>query len=133
MDPVSQFEYSPEVLRRFSHPTFAGSLAQQPGAFAAEAGSRRAGASVRLWVLPNDGRAERVQFEAYGCPHFVAAADMLAEWCQGRKFNELDQWNWLTVQNTLQVPQSKRGRLLILENALKRVNEMHISTQRAAG
>lgn len=106
---------------------------EQPGTFTADAGSRNAGASVRLWVLPKEGRIERIRFEAYGCPHFIAAADAVAEWCEGRKFDDLQRWSWQPIQESLKVPAAKRGRLLILENALKKAYERHISTLDAAG
>src|SRR6185369_1250906 len=97
------------------------------------AGSRSGGASIRLWIKTEHGRVEQARFRAYGCPHFIAAADMLAEWCEGRPVVELSNWSWQSVGRALEVPVSKRGRLLVLETALNDVINQLRTTQAATG
>jgi len=126
-------EYSPAVLGRFKHPSYGGVGMDQANVLHATAGSRSSGASVRLSLKIGNGKVEQARFQAYGCPHFIAAADMLAEWCEGRSIAELSNWSWQSVEQSLGVPPSKRGRLLVLELALNNVINVLRTTQSAAG
>jgi len=127
MENVTQFDYAPEVVQRFVNTLHAGSL-DGVNVVNAQAGSRESGASARLWLQVVNQRVKKAAFQGYECPHFIAAAESLAEWCEGRTVNELSLWSWQKVQQQLAIPTSKRGRLLILENALKKAIETLIST-----
>jgi nitrogen fixation NifU-like protein len=118
---------------RFTNPSHAGVMSERVDVVRAMAGSRSSGASVCLSLKTNHGRVEQARFRAYGCPHFIAAADMLAEWCEARSVTELPQWQWQAVGQALEVPTSKRGRLLVLETALNSVINQLRTTQAAAG
>ena len=130
---ASQFDYPLAVARRFVHPRHAGSLKGGRNVFAGQAGSRQGGCSVRLWLEVLNDRVGQMRFEAYGCPYFIAAAEMLAEWCEGRATAELLQWPWQSVEEELVVPASRRGCLLVLRNALNTVVIAHRTTQAANG
>ena len=118
---VSQFEYASGAISRFSNPNHAGSLNSQTDTASAQAGSRDRGASVRFWVQMHNGRIVKMRFQAYGCPHFIAAAQMLCEWAVGQSALELLQWHWQLVQGDLEIPAAKRGKLLLLEDAVRAV------------
>ncbi len=133
MMDAAQFQYAPAVMSRFSSPRHAGSLKDQINVVFAHAGSRDSGASIRLWLRIAKGKVVQGCFQAYGCPHFIAAADMLCEWCQGRNLDELPDWSWQLVQDELAVPPSKRGRLLVLENVLNDTINALRTTQSLAG
>lgn len=64
-------------------------------------------------------RIEAVRFEAYGCPHCIAAGSWLSERLVGLTQPELQRWNWREADAALRFPAEKRGRLLILEDAVK--------------
>jgi NifU-like protein involved in Fe-S cluster formation len=120
-DVVSQFDYSSAVMLRFLNPQHAGDLASGANVLTAQAGSRERGASIRLYLQVKDKRVVQAKFVAYGCPHFIAAAEMLCEWCEGRAIDELPQWNWQSAQAELDTPASKRSKLLLLEDALRKL------------
>ena len=113
--------YVPVVITQFMQPLHAGSLAGQAGVVSGQAGSRARGASVRLWLQVQGGHVRQARFEAYGCPHFLAAAECLATWCEGRQSDQLRDWPWQTLATELAVPAAKRARLLVLEDALRNV------------
>lgn len=134
MSALFESDYQPDVMRLFSQLAHAGSLAHEVDAVSGQAGSRAQGASVRLWLriaIPSpreSGERVRVRgahvlaarFEAYGCPHFLAAAEYLCRWLEGRSRSELDHWQWRELEAALAIPANKRARLLILEDALRR-------------
>jgi len=117
-----QFDYSSAVMSRFLHPQHAGELLAQPEVISVSTGSRERGASIRLWLEIKHGTVRQARFVAYGCPHFIAAAEMLCEWCEDRAISELIRWNWQSAQTELDVPASKRSKLLLLEDALRKIN-----------
>ncbi len=126
-------EYSSSVVMRFMNPFHAGTLQDQVNVISALAGSRASGASVRLWLQTSHNQVKQVRFQAYGCPHFIAAADILAEWCEGRSVAELSKWSRQAVEQSLEIPAAKRGRLLVLETALNNIIIQLHTTQAVAG
>lgn len=125
--------YPAAVTSRFNHPRHAGSLRGRPDVLTAQTGSRRQGASVRLWFEVEQGRVKLARFEAYGCPYFIAAAESLACWSEGRTLEDLSQWSWQSVQSELGVPAIRRDRLLLLHKALSMVVIARRTTQAGAG
>jgi NifU-like protein involved in Fe-S cluster formation len=114
-------EYSSEVQRRFRAPRWSGSLSERgTGFFAGEAADRSLNVWVRFQVQADTDSIRAVRFEAYGCPHFVAAADWMAEWLEGKPSDVLTQPHAHTVGKLLDVPTEKLGKLLVLEDALTR-------------
>lgn len=121
LNPAAELDYNANVARLFRAPLHAGSLANVVDAKQGSAGSRAQGASVRVWLqIASDEHVVAAKFEAYGCPHFIAAAEKLCDWAESRKRTELKDWNWREVAAYLQLPPSKRARLLVLEDALRR-------------
>lgn len=112
-------DYSADVVRLFKQACHAGSLAGIEHAVCGQAGMRAKGASVRLWLQFRDDRVQTARFEAYGCPHFLAAAEALCDWAEHRTRTELETWNWSEVAAYLAMPPAKRARLLVLEDALR--------------
>jgi NifU-like protein involved in Fe-S cluster formation len=97
---------------------------QTSKALSAAVGSREQGFSIQLFVAVHDGQMRTVRYQAYGCPHFLAASESLARWLEGRAVSELSQWRWRDVEVELAVPASKRSRLLMLDEALSALNKM---------
>lgn len=120
LHPEHEFNYRAAVIETFRSALHAGSLAGADGAVSGTAGWRAQGASVRVWLQFRDERVVAARFTAYGCPHFIAAAECLCAWAEGRTRAELQTWNWRAVASYLEVPAVKRARLLVLEDALRR-------------
>jgi NifU-like N terminal domain len=112
-------DYSPLVRELFEHPRAGGIIADDAGDVAhGEAGSVDAGAWVRLHLKIERGRVTDARFQAYGCPHTLAAAEWLAEHLPGRPTEDPLPEGVEGLARILAVPVSKRGRLLIVEDAL---------------
>ena len=112
-------EYSPVVVEHFRAPRNAGYLQAGEGIIRGIAGSVAQGTMFVLSARVADGRIEAVRFEAYGCPHCIAAGSWLTERLVGLAEPELRQWRWRAADDALRFPAEKRGRLLILEDAVK--------------
>lgn len=120
LKPAAELDYNASVVRLFNQAPHVGSLAKLADAVSGQAGSRAQGASVRIWLqFRVDGCVSMARFQAYGCPHFLAAAETLCAWAEGRSRSELQDWNWREVASYLDVPPVKRARLLVLEDALR--------------
>lgn len=113
-------EYSPLVERHFTHPVGAGAWPPGQGEIAAgEAGHEAEGTRVRFELCVRDGAVTEVRFQAFGCPHTIAAASWLAENLKGRPLDRAMPVPILEVGRMLEVPTEKRGRLLVVEDALQ--------------
>jgi NifU-like protein involved in Fe-S cluster formation len=109
--------YSNAVTKRFDRPSHAG----PPGAVAAgvgRAGTLASGAVVEISLQIEAGRVRAGRFRAFGCPHTIAAASLLAERIEGRLLAALDEPCTAALAAELEVPAHKLGRLLLVEDAL---------------
>ena len=116
-------EYSPLVLEHFERPQNVGRFPDQPDVIAGRAGRREQGAEFRLSARITDGAITESRFEAYGCPHCIAAGSLLTTRLLGKRHEDLQRWTWREIAPLLDVPTSKRGRLLILEDAVRALAE----------
>jgi NifU-like protein involved in Fe-S cluster formation len=107
------------VAELFQHTPFAGEMKDGAGVYSGTAGSQSQGAEVRFWLKSGGGRIQAISFRAYGCPHTIAAASWLAHQARGLALSEIDRASWREMERALGVPPQKRGRLLIVEDALK--------------
>ncbi|GMR17587.1 MAG: hypothetical protein BMS9Abin32_722 [Gammaproteobacteria bacterium] len=112
--------YNELVRQYFMHPAHAGRLAADgAGAAPAEAGAAAAGATVRLMLAQRDGRIDAIRFQAWGCPHLIAAAEVACERLTGEPLAELARFEPRQLMQALAVPVEKTGQLLLLEDALR--------------
>jgi nitrogen fixation NifU-like protein len=116
-------EYSPAVVDHFQTPRNAGHLQAGEGVIQGVAGSVAQGTMFVLSARVAGDRIEAVRFEAYGCPHCIAAGSWLTERLVGLTEPELRLWRWRAADQALTFPPEKRGRLLILEDAVKALSE----------
>lgn len=112
-------EYTPVVVDHFEHPRNGGHFEVGEGVIRGVAGSVAQGTMFALSARVAGGRIEAVRFEAYGCPHCIAAGSWLSERLVGLTRAELNAWNWRDADQVLHFPLEKRGRLLILEDAVR--------------
>src|SRR5262245_45103509 len=107
--------YSSLVKEHFFRPRNVGQLSG-PGVASARAGSRAAGAEILFSFRAVQGKVAETRFQAFGCPHLLAAASLATEQLKGREVSELRSWQVREIGDTIQIPVEKRGRLLILED-----------------
>jgi NifU-like protein involved in Fe-S cluster formation len=116
--------YSPLVIEHFDRPCNAGRLPAGPDVIQASAGSVAQGTSFHLSARLSGGSITAMQFEAYGCPHCIAAASWTTQRLVGSGLEALAHWDWRPVAQMLEIPAEKRGRMLILQDAVKRLAEI---------
>ena len=111
--------YSPLVVEHFGQPRNVGCFEPASDVITGAAGRMSQGARFELSARLRNDRIAEIRFEAYGCPHSIAAGSLLSERLQGATQAELETWSWREAAQALQIPAEKRGRLLILEDAVR--------------
>jgi cysteine desulfurase len=107
-----------ERLRALS-PGSDGIRAMWPSAVTGEAGAPGQDAWIRFHLLVTDHIVRDARFEAYGCPHTLAAAAWLVSQLPGRNREDLVPGEPPDWARALSVPVEKLGRLLVVEDALQ--------------
>lgn len=119
----SEVSYSPAVIEHFERPRNVGHFDPAPDVIAATAGRRDQGVQFHLSAQIAGPVIRAVRFEVYGCPHCIAAGSWLSQRLAGATLDELRSWRWREAADALQIPAEKRGRLLILEDAVRALAE----------
>lgn len=111
---MSADPYSAMVRQLFAEPRHAGEVASGTSV-------RAAGQDVRIALSAalSGERLARLRFRAWGCPHFIAAAEWFCANYEGRNLSDLDDFRAPDLVDTLPVPIHKTGRILILEDAVR--------------
>jgi cysteine desulfurase len=110
---------APVVRGLFNGLPGAGTLEPGPGVVQGEAGGLDREAWVRFHLQLADGVVKDARFQAYGCPHTLAATAWLTRQLPGRKLSELVVDGPAEWARALSVPVEKLGRLLVVEDALR--------------
>jgi cysteine desulfurase len=108
---------SPMTREYFERLPGAGRL---PGGTQGEAGSPEQEAWVRFYLVTERGIVKAARFQAYGCPHTLAVASWLTQQLPGRQAVQGLPGTPADWARTLGVPTEKLGRLLIVEDALRK-------------
>jgi nitrogen fixation NifU-like protein len=116
---MSDPAYSNVVTEHFDRPRNVGVLATAPDVISGRAGSREQGAEFRLTARVAEDRIVEARFQVFGCPHCVAAGSILTDTLVGKDLAFLRTWSWRELASQLELPTTKRGRFLILEDAVR--------------
>lgn len=116
---MSEAPYSPLVVEHFAQPRNVGRFASAADVIAASAGDPEQGVRFDLSARVRDDRIVALRFEVYGCPHCIAAGSLLSARLQGATQDELRRWSWRETADELDFPPEKRGRLLVMEDAVR--------------
>ncbi len=110
--------YSSLVLELFERLPHAGDLAAGPGVVVhGEAMALDRGAWVRYEARIEAGRVADCAFRAWGCPHTLAAAALVACRMQGEGIAAPAAFDAQSLAAELGAPPEKLGRLLVVEDA----------------
>jgi NifU-like protein involved in Fe-S cluster formation len=113
-------EYSQAVQRHFAAPARARELpAGVRGLVAGEAEDRTLHVWVRFELQLVEGVVAAAGFRAFGCPHTVAAASVVADWLEGRPVEAARELDVKRLCEELEVPVEKLGKLLRIEDAVE--------------
>ena len=113
------YSYNELVLKSFGHPQHAGALSVAGPQHIGQAQESAHGSRVILRCHFDGQRISEMRFSAWGCPHFIAAAEMLCAALETRTLAELGTFDIRDIQKVLAVPVEKTGRILTLEDALE--------------
>lgn len=114
---VDSSRYGARVLERFEEPRRAGVPA---GAnLVGEAKSKPRNSRARLHLRSEDGVIQAAGFEVLGCPHTLAAADLVCEDLEGRKQADLAEYQASFLQDALPLPADKLDIGILLEDAVR--------------
>jgi len=111
---MSSDPYGQRVRELFADPAHAGRLANEPAVLIEDQGVRIA-FSAKLVA----GRIETLRFEAWGCPHVIAAAETFCAGYEGKSAAELLEFSVSDLMQSLSVPVEKTGRILVIEDAVR--------------
>lgn len=112
--------YNEEVRACFENPVHAGDLeGDYAQVIAADVAESRNGARLVLCAGLKDGKIVALRFRARGCPYLIAAAEAVCNSLEGAHPAQLAVVSATALQERLAAPQSKTGRLLLVEDAAK--------------
>jgi NifU-like protein involved in Fe-S cluster formation len=110
--------YSTLVRQMFMQLPHAGDLAPGPGTTVhGEAMALDRGAWVRFEARIEAGKVVDCAFRAWGCPHTLAAAALVADRMHGRAIGTEPAFDARRLAAALDAPAEKLGRLLVVEDA----------------
>lgn len=126
---ISNEPYNGAVRAFFENPDHAGDVrgdyAQVLTSTVAES---EQGARIVLSVGIADGMIAQMSFRVFGCPHLIAAAEMLCNDREDSPVCGLSAFDSKTTIEKLSVPPGKTGKMLLLEDALKSLWKQYGST-----
>ena len=112
--------YNELTRRHFEHPARLGTL-KGPDCYRGAAGSRSAGTwvqfDIRVARTGGGPRVLEVRFLAFGCPHVIAAAALVAEEGEGAASEPRMPQSVDSLRERLEAPVEKLGRLFVVEDA----------------
>lgn len=111
---MSSDPYSETVRELFANPVHSGAIADGSRAYIDDQGVR-----VELTARCDGYRIEALRFRAWGCPHLLAAAEAFCREYEGRSCADLGEFAIAQLMQTLPVPMEKTGRILVLEDAVR--------------
>lgn len=112
--------YNEEVRRRFLAPEHVDVREEAPAeTVAATASESRLGARTRLAIVADEGTIVSCRHATWGCPHLIAAAELVCEQLESTPVGELAQFQPNEIMRRLSVPVQKTGRILLLEDAVQ--------------
>lgn len=112
--------YNEQVRALFQDTRHAADAAAGKGQrYEAQANEAAAGAQILLIAIVTEDALAALRFRVFGCPHLIAAAELICERFEGETVNRLQDFNVSDLMETLGVPIEKTGRILLLEDAVR--------------
>ena len=121
---MSTDPYSGRVRELFANPAHAGMLEGSYRHFVSDQGMR-----IGLTACVAGSRIEAMAFQAYGCPHVIAAAEAACAELEGQDVVDLLEFSASDLMQSLSVPVEKTGRILVLEDAIRSLGRVITETE----
>ncbi len=111
---MSADPYNERVRALFDEPAHAGYLDDAAGTTIEDQGVR-----ICFSTEVAGGEMRALRFQAWGCPHFIAAAEAFCDGYEGRPVSALSEFSASELMQSLSVPVEKTGRILVIEDAVR--------------
>jgi len=111
---MSTDPYGARVRGLFADPAHVGRLENAQAVLVEDQGVRIAFSAQLV-----GGRIEVLRFQAWGCPHVIAAAEAFCAAYEGRSATDLLEFSTSDLMQSLSVPVEKTGRILVIEDAVR--------------
>jgi NifU-like protein involved in Fe-S cluster formation len=121
---MSSDPYSSRVRELFAGPAHAGAIEGGFGCTVDDQGIRLA-----LSATLDGTTVQEMAFQAYGCPHLIAAAEAACAELEGKDAVELLEFSAAGLMQSLSVPVEKTGRILVLEDAIRSLGRVITETE----
>jgi len=116
--------YSSVVEAHFTDPQQVGTLQGHfETEFTGAAGQLEHGTRVVFHIGVIDERVGEISFQAFGCPHTIAACSVLTGLLTGRPVASLGEVRLDELAALIGLPVAKTGRMLVIEDALRKCRE----------
>jgi NifU-like protein involved in Fe-S cluster formation len=113
-------EYSQKVADYFAQPINIGVPDGDPASlYVGQAGNREHGVLVVFHMRVVDQKIEDIRFQAFACPHTIAACCQATEVLTGAPVRTLLDVNPDDLSRSLDAPTEKMGRMLVVQDALR--------------
>jgi NifU-like protein involved in Fe-S cluster formation len=113
-------QYSRIVTDYFARPVNAGTLPGNANSVVSgSAGDRALGTEVAFHMRVRDRKIAEISFQAFGCPHTIAACSLVTERLTDQPVDALVELTAESLAAALEAPVEKLGRLLLVEDALR--------------
>lgn len=110
--------YNDTVLKYFSQPLHSGDVVDGMIGYVNDQGMR-----IRLSARVDDDIITEMRFRAWGCPHVIAAAELVCRQFEGRSSGGLEDFQVAQIMSELGVPIEKTGRILVLEDTVRSLGQ----------
>jgi NifU-like protein involved in Fe-S cluster formation len=111
---MSTDPYGVRVRELFADPAHVGQLEDAPGVLVENQGVR-----IAFSAQVAAGQIDTLRFQAWGCPHVIAAAEAFCADYEGRNIADLLEFSTSDLMQSLSVPVEKTGRILVIEDAVR--------------
>jgi NifU-like protein involved in Fe-S cluster formation len=115
---LSADPYNFSVRTLFADPTHCGDVSGGAVGYFEDQGLR-----IRLSAEVRDRTLTRLRFRAWGCPHIIAAAELVCRQFEGSQVHELEEFETGQIMRDLAVPVEKTGRILVLEDTVRSLGQ----------
>ncbi|MGI9219904.1 MAG: iron-sulfur cluster assembly scaffold protein [Woeseiaceae bacterium] len=108
--------YNSQVRELFADTRHAGPLAD-----AVRVTNDAQGVAMELLATAQAGRVKALRYRVRGCPHSIAACEAICRELEGEAVSSLEKFSVMQLMQSLAVPAAKSGRILALEDTVRRL------------
>lgn len=101
------------------NPVHAGNLHKSYSRVIEAAAEDGQGNVIELAAGIDNDTLQALRFRALGCPHLIAGAEYFCSLFEGRESRSLREFDAAATVRELEIPMSKTGRILLLEDAIQ--------------